>query len=124
MAMLFEEAKLFIAGGVNSPVRAFQAVGGTPLFLRSGRGARIRDAEGREYIDYVGSWGPLIAGHAHPRIVAAVQEQAARGTSFGMPTELETELARRICERVPACERSRAATTATSTLCSCRPAPE
>jgi glutamate-1-semialdehyde 2,1-aminomutase len=107
MRALFEEARRYIPGGVSSPVRAFKAVGGTPVFAAEGRGARIRDPEGREYIDYIGSWGPLIAGHAHPRIVAAVQEQAARGTSFGMPTELETELARRICERVPACERVR-----------------
>jgi glutamate-1-semialdehyde 2,1-aminomutase len=107
MQRLFDEAKRFIPGGVNSPVRAFRAVGGTPLFLASGKGARVRDAAGDEYIDYVASWGPLIAGHAHPSVVAAVQEQAARGTSFGMPTEVETELARRICERVPACERVR-----------------
>jgi glutamate-1-semialdehyde 2,1-aminomutase len=101
---LFERARRYIPGGVNSPVRAFQAVGGTPVFVASGNGPRIRDAEGREYVDYVLSWGPLIAGHAHPRVVAALAEQAARGTSFGAPTELETELARRICERVPACE--------------------
>ena len=107
MERLFEEARRLIPGGVNSPVRAFGAVGGTPVFAVSGNGARIRDAEGSELIDYVGSWGPLIAGHAHPRVVAAVQEQAARGTSFGMPTELESELARRISERVPACERVR-----------------
>ena len=107
MQRLFEEARRFIAGGVNSPVRAFRAVGGTPVFAASGRGARIHDAARNELIDYVGSWGPLIAGHAHPRVVAAVQEQAARGTSFGMPTELESELARRISERVPACERVR-----------------
>jgi len=107
MSNLFDEAKRFIAGGVNSPVRAFQAVGGDPVFFKSGRGARIRDAEGREYIDYVGSWGPLIAGHAHPAVVAALQEQVALGTSFGAPCELETELARMICERVAACERVR-----------------
>jgi len=107
MQRLFEEAKRYITGGVNSPVRAFKAVGGTPLFIASGEGARIRDAEGGEYIDYVGSWGPLIAGHAHPRVVAALQEQAARGSSYGMPCELETELARMICERVPSCERVR-----------------
>jgi len=107
MQALFDEAKRYIPGGVNSPVRAFKAVGGTPVFLRSGRGPRVRDVEGREYIDYVGSWGPLIAGHAHPRVVAALQEQAASGTSFGTPCELETELARRICERVPACDRVR-----------------
>jgi len=107
MKNLFEEAQRFIPGGVNSPVRAFRAVGGTPVFASSGSGARIRDAEGREYIDYVGSWGPLIAGHSHPRVVAALAEQASLGTSFGMPCELETELARKICERVPACERVR-----------------
>jgi glutamate-1-semialdehyde 2,1-aminomutase len=107
MRKLFDEAKLYIPGGVNSPVRAFHAVGGTPVFAASGKGARIRDVEGRELIDYVGSWGPLIAGHAHPRVVAAVQEQAALGTSFGMPTKVETDLARRICERVPGCERVR-----------------
>ena len=103
----FEQAKRYIPGGVNSPVRAFQGVGGTPVFMESGRGARILDVEGREYIDYVGSWGPLIAGHAHPRIVAALQEQAGKGSSFGAPTEIETELARRICERVASCEKVR-----------------
>ena len=103
----FETARRYIAGGVNSPVRAFKAVGGTPLFLHSGSGARMQDADGRSYIDYVGSWGPLIGGHAHPRIVAALKEQIERGTSFGAPCELETELARRVCERVAACERVR-----------------
>ncbi len=103
----FEQAKQYIPGGVNSPVRAFQGVGGTPVFLQSGRGAHVRDVEGREYIDYVGSWGPLICGHAHPRIVAALQEQAGQGSSFGAPTEIETELARRICERVTSCEKVR-----------------
>jgi glutamate-1-semialdehyde 2,1-aminomutase len=103
----FEEAKRYLAGGVNSPVRAFKAVGGTPVFVASGAGARIQDADGKEYLDYVGSWGPLIAGHAHPQVVRAVQEQAALGTSFGAPSELETELGRRICERVASCERVR-----------------
>ena len=107
MERLFEEAKRYIPGGVDSPVRAFGAVGGTPVFASAGSGCRLRDAEGREYIDYVGSWGPLIVGHAHPSVVTAIQEQTVRGTSFGMPTEVETELARRICERVPACERVR-----------------
>ena len=69
----FEEAKRYLAGGVNSPVRAFKAVGGTPVFVASGTGARIQDADGKEYLDYVGSWGPLIAGHAHPQVVRAVQ---------------------------------------------------
>jgi glutamate-1-semialdehyde 2,1-aminomutase len=103
----FDEARRYIAGGVSSPVRAFGAVGGTPVFVESGRGARIRDAAGREYVDWVLSWGPLIAGHAHPRVVRAVCEQAGLGTSFGAPCELETALARAICERVPGCERVR-----------------
>jgi glutamate-1-semialdehyde 2,1-aminomutase len=107
MQRRFERAREFIPGGVNSPVRAFKAVGGTPVFAESGRGARLRDADGREYVDWVGSWGPLIAGHAHPAVVAALCDQAGRGTSFGMPCELETELARMVCERVPACERVR-----------------
>ena len=104
MQELFERAKRYIPGGVNSPVRAFQSVGGTPVFIQSGSGPRIRDVTGREYVDYVLSWGPLIVGHAHPRVVAALAEQAARGTSFGAPCELETELAQMICERVPGCE--------------------
>jgi len=103
----FDEARRYIAGGVNSPVRAFRSVGGTPVFMASGRGPRITDVDGREYLDYVLSWGPLIAGHAHPRVVAALQEQAALGTSFGAPCELETQLARKLCERVPGCERVR-----------------
>ena len=103
----FDEAKRYIPGGVNSPVRAFRAVGGTPVFLARGQGARVFDSEGKEYVDYVGSWGPLIAGHTHPAVVAALCEQAALGTSFGAPCELETQLARMICERVPACERVR-----------------
>lgn len=103
----FERAQRYIPGGVNSPVRAFGAVGGTPPFIVAGAGARITDTDGREYIDYVGSWGPLIVGHAHPRVVEGLREQAQRGTSYGAPCELETELARRVCERVPACERVR-----------------
>jgi glutamate-1-semialdehyde 2,1-aminomutase len=114
----FETARRYIAGGVNSPVRAFRAVGGTPLFLASGSGARVRDADGREYVDYVGSWGPLIAGHAHPRVVAALRDQAGRGTSFGAPTELETDLARRVVERVPACERVRFVSSGTEAVMS------
>lgn len=107
MERLFEEASRFIPGGVDSPVRAFGGVGGTPLFMESGQGCRVRDAAGREYVDYLGSWGPLIVGHAHPRVVAALREQAGKGTSFGAPSELETELARRVCGRVPGCERVR-----------------
>ena len=103
----FERACSVIPGGVNSPVRAFRGVGGTPVFFKSGSGAHVEDVEGRRYIDYVGSWGPLIAGHAHPAVVAGVQEQAALGTSFGAPCELETELATEVCRRVPGCERVR-----------------
>jgi glutamate-1-semialdehyde 2,1-aminomutase len=107
MEALFAEANLYIPGGVDSPVRAFKGVGGTPVFLESGSGARVTDAAGREYVDYLGSWGPLIVGHSHPRIVAALKEQATLGTSFGAPTELETELARRVCDRVAGCEKVR-----------------
>jgi len=103
----FERAKAVMPGGVSSPVRAFKAVGGTPIFLESGAGAIVRDADGREYIDFVGSWGPLIVGHAHPKVVAAIRDQAGKGTTFGAPTELETELARRIVDRFPACEKVR-----------------
>ena len=107
MKRRFDAARAVIPGGVNSPVRAFGAVGGTPVFMESGAGAIVRDADGREYIDYLGSWGPLIAGHCHPRVVAALRDQAGKGTTFGAPTELETELARRVIARVPACERIR-----------------
>ncbi|ANM29921.1 glutamate-1-semialdehyde aminotransferase [Acidobacteria bacterium Mor1] len=103
----FERARKFIPGGVNSPVRAFGSVGGTPVFVESATGCRITDADGKEYIDYVGSWGPMIAGHAHPRVVAALQQQVGKGTSFGTPCELETELAQRVCERVPGVDRVR-----------------
>jgi len=97
----FERACRVIPGGVNSPVRAFKGVGGTPVFFDRGEGARVIDTRGKSYIDYVGSWGPLIAGHAHPGVVAGVCEQAAKGTSFGAPCEIETDLAERVCERVP-----------------------
>src|SRR5438270_10272564 len=90
---LFTRAQLAIPGGVNSPVRAFRSVGGAPRFIERGRGAYIYDADGNRYIDYVLSWGPLILGHAHPRVVAALTEQVGLGTSFGAPTELETRLA-------------------------------
>ncbi len=100
-AQLFAQAKKFIPGGVNSPVRAFGAVGGSPLFIECGRGSKIYDVDGREYIDHVCSWGPLILGHAHPRVLAALQAVMAKGTSFGAPTELETELASMIVGAVP-----------------------
>ena len=98
---LFLEAQQYIPGGVNSPVRAWRAVGGNPLFIQRGRGCRVIDADGKEYIDYVGSWGPLIAGHAHPRVVKALEESLKRGTSFGAPTAKEIELAKLIVASVP-----------------------
>ncbi len=101
---LFEEARHLIPGGVNSPVRAFRGVGGTPRFIERSEGAYIFDVDGNRYIDYVLSWGPLILGHAHPAVVGAIREQAGRGTSFGAPTELETELARLVVEAVPSVE--------------------
>src|SRR5690348_141348 len=100
-AELFAQARTIIPGGVNSPVRAFRAVGGQPLFIARGEGAHIEDADGNRYIDYVGSWGPLILGHAHPRVVEAVERAARDGTSFGAPTEAEIHLAELVVEAVP-----------------------
>lgn len=100
----FEEAKLYIPGGVNSPVRAFKSVGLTPIYIERGEGSRVYDIDGNSFIDYVGSWGPLIMGHAHPEVVEALQETAAKGTSFGAPTLLETKMAKLVCERVPSIE--------------------
>jgi glutamate-1-semialdehyde 2,1-aminomutase len=97
----FERAKRVIPGGVNSPVRAFKSVGLTPLVIDRGEGSRITDIDGQTYIDYVLSWGPLIAGHAHPEVVEAIKRTAEKGTSFGAPTELETLMAELVCERVP-----------------------
>ncbi|HET7921637.1 MAG TPA: glutamate-1-semialdehyde 2,1-aminomutase [Gammaproteobacteria bacterium] len=104
---LFEEAQRYIPGGVNSPVRAFKGVGGEPLFIARAEGAYLFDTDGRRYIDYVGSWGPMVAGHAHPQILQAVQDAARNGLSFGAPTEIETRLAQRICELMPSIERVR-----------------
>ena len=104
---LFARAQKLIPGGVNSPVRAFRAVGGTPLFIRKAEGARIWDADGNAYIDYVGSWGPMILGHAHPPIIEAIQRAAERGTSYGAPCAAEVELAERVVRLVPSCERIR-----------------
>jgi glutamate-1-semialdehyde 2,1-aminomutase len=99
--LLFERSRKVIPGGVNSPVRAFRAVGGTPRFIVRGKGSRLWDADGREYIDYVGSWGPLALGHADPDVVAAVQSAAGRGLSFGAPTESEAEIAELLGRLVP-----------------------
>ena len=104
---LFIQAQRYIPGGVNSPVRAWRAVGGEPLFIQRGSGCRVVDADGREYIDYVGSWGPLIAGHAPPPVVEALREVVTQGTSFGAPTAHEVELARTLVETVPSIEKLR-----------------
>lgn len=102
--LLFEKAKTLIPGGVNSPVRSFQSVGGNPLFIKKAQGPYIIDADDKRYIDYVGSWGPAILGHAHPTIVKKVQEAAANGLSFGAPTNAEILLAEKICQHYPAVE--------------------
>ncbi|HQR36771.1 MAG TPA: glutamate-1-semialdehyde 2,1-aminomutase [Blastocatellia bacterium] len=101
---LFERAQRSIPGGVNSPVRAFRGVGGTPVFMKSAQGAFLHDADGRELIDYIGSWGPMILGHAHPGVVEALRDALEHGTSYGAPTELEIQLAEAICARVPSME--------------------
>jgi len=103
-AALFEAAQRHLPGGVNSPVRAFRGVGGTPLFVDHAAGARLWDADGNQYVDYVGSWGPLIAGHAHPDVVLAIQRAAARGTSYGAPTESEVQLAALVKSAFPSIE--------------------
>jgi len=104
---LFRAAKKHIAGGVNSPVRAFKSVTGTPVFFKKARGAYLYDTEGRKYIDYVGSWGPMILGHAHPDVVRSVQKASANGLSFGAPTEIETQMADKICDLMPNLEKIR-----------------
>ena len=101
---LFKKAKRIIPGGVNSPVRAFKAVGGSPLFIKSAKGSKIYDVDGNEYIDYVLSWGPMILGHSHPSVVKAIQKAAENGTSYGAPTELEIELAGMIRRAYPSME--------------------
>lgn len=98
---LFEEAKKYIPGGVNSPVRAFKSVGGVPIFMKSAKGAYLTDADDRTYIDYINSWGPAILGHTHPEVLESVQKQAEKGFSYGTPTELETEIASLIVRNVP-----------------------
>ena len=103
-SLLFERAKRSIPGGVNSPVRAFKAVGGTPRFVQRAQGAYFWDANGKQHIDYIGSWGPMILGHGHPAVLEAVQKAAIDGFSFGAPTEREVELAEEIIKLVPAIE--------------------
>lgn len=101
---LFEQSQHVIPGGVNSPVRAFKSVGGTPLFFKRGQGAYVWDADDKRYIDYVGSWGPMIVGHCHPAVVTAVQEAAAQGLGFGAPTAAELEMAELLCKLLPSIE--------------------
>src|SRR5215470_11218018 len=103
-AELFAHAREIIPGGVNSPVRAFKAVGGQPRFIERGEGAYLFDVDGNRYIDYVLSWGPLIHGHAHPHVIEAITRTAAQGTSFGAPTEREVRLAQMVVEAMPAVE--------------------
>lgn len=104
---LFAEALQYIPGGVNSPVRAFRAVGGHPFFVNKAKGAHIFDVDGNELVDYVGTWGPAVLGHAHPKIIQAVQSAAEQGTSFGVPNPLEVEMARLICQTVPSVQKVR-----------------
>ena len=104
---LFAEALRYLPGGVNSPVRAFRAVGGQPFFVDRAAGARVWTVDGEELLDYVGTWGPAILGHAHPGTIAAVKAAAERGTSFGIPNPLEVALARRICTQVPGVQKVR-----------------
>lgn len=115
---LFQQAQKYIPGGVNSPVRAFNAVGGGPLFIDRGKGACIWDVDGNEFIDYVGSWGPLILGHAHPRVIRAVEKAAERGTSFGATTEGEIILAKMIVDAVPSVEMVRLVSSGTEAVMS------
>ncbi|HLA27675.1 MAG TPA: aminotransferase class III-fold pyridoxal phosphate-dependent enzyme, partial [Syntrophales bacterium] len=117
-AKLFEEARKVIPGGVNSPVRAFGSVNATPLFISKARGAKIYDSEGREYIDYVLSWGPAILGHCHPEVIEAIEAAARRGTSFGAPTEMETEMAQMIVDAFPSIEMVRMVSSGTEAVMS------
>ena len=118
-ASLFSEARRYIPGGVNSPVRAFRNVGGEPFFVAKAKGSHLWDIDGREYIDYVGTWGPAILGHAPDKVVEAVQKAAANGLSFGIPNPLEVELARLICNWVPSVEKVRLVNSGTEATMSC-----
>ena len=115
---LFRRAVGLMPGGVNSPVRAFKSVGGDPLFIREARGSHLFDVDGNDFVDYVGSWGPMILGHAHPQVVEAVREAAGRGTSYGAPTELEVNLAERIIRAFPSIERVRLVSSGTEAVMS------
>lgn len=115
---LFSEAKKYIPGGVNSPVRAFRSVGMNPPFIKKGLGSRLYDEDGNVYIDYIGSWGPMILGHAHPEVVEAISQAAGEGTSFGAPTRRELEMAQLICEAVPSIEMVRMVSSGTEAVMS------
>lgn len=115
---LFSKAKTFFPGGVNSPVRAFRSVGGDPIFIESGKGARIKDADGNEYIDFCGSWGPLILGHANEKVISAIREVVGKGTSFGAPTALENQLAELIISNNPFIEKLRFVSSGTEAVMS------
>ncbi|HCC69454.1 MAG TPA: aspartate aminotransferase family protein, partial [Nitrospiraceae bacterium] len=104
---MYKKAMAFIPGGVNSPVRAFKAVGGSPIFIKSAKGSKIYDVDGNEYIDYVLSWGPMILGHAYPKVVKALQKAVLNGTSYGAPTSLEIELAGMILKAYPSMDKVR-----------------
>ena len=104
---LFQRSQEYIPGGVNSPVRAFKSVGGTPIFFKRGKGAYVWDVDNKNYIDYVGSWGPLILGHAHPKVIEMVQDKIKDGLTFGAPTEVELEIAELLCKLVPSIEQVR-----------------
>jgi glutamate-1-semialdehyde 2,1-aminomutase len=114
----YEEAKKYIPGGVNSPVRAFKSVGGNPIFISKAKGSKIYDVDGNEYIDYVGSWGPMILGHAHPSVIRAIREVAEKGTSYGAPTELEIKMAKLVVEAVPSIEKVRFVSSGTEAVMS------
>jgi glutamate-1-semialdehyde 2,1-aminomutase len=116
--ILFRKAQKLMPGGVNSPVRAFRSVGGKPVFIARAKGSKIRDVEGRTYIDYVSSWGPMIVGHAHPQVVKAVQKAAAKGTSYGAPTEAENTLAAMVIEAFPSMEKVRMVNSGTEAVMS------
>lgn len=115
---LFKKSSQIIPGGVNSPVRAFKSVGGKPFFVKAARGSRVIDADGNEYVDYVGSWGPMILGHAHPEVVEAICQVAQRGTSYGAPTETEFEMAKAITEAIPSIEMVRMVSSGTEAVMS------
>src|SRR5260370_9679278 len=121
---LFGEALKYIPGGVNSTGRAFRAVGGQPFFVNKAKGAHIWDVDGNEYVDYVGTWGPAILGHAHPKIIAAVQQAAENGTSFGIPNPFEVTMAKLICSLVPSVQKVRMCNSGTEpTMSAIRLAP-